>query len=97
MPAVGKAWGSHRNSDTCQVNASKPLELGRQGGLVPPSGVEPGEDGWQRVEMGRSFLSEVWDQARGALTDPAEKAPGSQQEVGYTWNQGPVPASSRAS
>lgn len=74
MPAVGKAWGSHRNPDSCQVNASKPLELGD---LVPPSGVEPGEDGWQRVKMGRSFLSEVWDQAPGALTDPAEKAPGS--------------------
>lgn len=60
------------------------------GGLVPPSGVEPGEDGWQRVETGRSSPSEVWDQARGALTE-------SQQEVGYTRNQGPVPASSCAS
>ena len=42
MPAVGKAWGSQRNPDSCQVNASKPLELGRWGTWFRPQGWSQG-------------------------------------------------------
>lgn len=83
MPAAGKAWGSHRSSDTCQVKVGL-WSWSDKVGLVPPSGVESGEDGRQRVRMGRRCVSAVWDQACGILTGPAEKAPSSQQEAGVS-------------
>lgn len=64
MPAVGKSWGRHRNSDSCQVNASKPLEQGRWGAWFHPQG-------WSQGRMAGSVWRRAVAPRAGSGTRPA--------------------------